>query len=129
LTARVQNHYVHGVNNVSPTAADSLALDTIRLLEERPELSQRELAKSLGVSLGRANYCIRALVAKGIVKVQNYRTSRNKMAYLYILTPMGVQAKGQLAREFLQIKMQEYDALRVEIARLKRDSMETGREL
>lgn len=114
------------MNAAPPTGAESLALDAIRLLEDRPALSQRELAKELGVSVGRAHYCIRALVAKGIVKVRAYRNSQNKSAYLYILTPKGVRAKGQLAREFLQIKMREYDALRAEIAQLQRDSEEIG---
>lgn len=119
--------YVHLVNgNASQLDLDELALAALRVLHERPTASQRELARALGVSLGRAHYCIRALVARGVVKVRNYRNSQNKSAYLYILTPQGVRAKGQLARKFLQIKMREYDALRAEIARLQRDSEDMG---
>jgi EPS-associated MarR family transcriptional regulator len=116
------------VNAVPPHVPESLALDTIRLLEERPALSQRELAKSLSVSVGRAQHHIRALVAKGIVKLRNCRKDQNKSAYLYIPTPKGVRAKGQLAREYLQIKVRDYDALRAEITRPQRDSEEIGRE-
>jgi EPS-associated MarR family transcriptional regulator len=107
-------------------ALDELALAALRVLHDRPTASQRELARALGVSLGRAHYCVRALVEKGVVKVRNYRDSKNKSAYRYILTPKGVRAKGQLAREFLQIKMREYDLLRAEIAQLQRDSEEMG---
>ena len=94
----------------------------MRLLRTKPELSQRELATSLGVSLGKANYCLRALVRKGFVKVENYRNSNNKLGYFYLLTPSGIAAKADLTREFLAVKIREYEELRVEIERLKRES-------
>jgi EPS-associated MarR family transcriptional regulator len=76
----------------------------------------------MGVSLGKANYCLRALIGKGFVKVQNFRNSTNKRAYLYLLTPDGVTAKTNLTRVFLARKREEYDALRLEVEGLQRES-------
>lgn len=94
----------------------------MRLLDAKPEVSQREVASSLGMSLGKANYCLRALMAKGFVKVENYRNSTNKLAYFYLLTPSGIAAKAELTRAFLARKLREYDDLRVEIEQLKKES-------
>ena len=94
----------------------------MRLLRAKPELSQRELASSLGMSLGKANYCLRALIEKGFVKAENYRNSRNKLAYVYVLTPSGMAAKADLTRQFLARKMREYEELRLEIDGLQRES-------
>lgn len=79
------------------------------------------MARELGVSLGKANYCLKALLAKGFVKVQNFRRSTNKRGYVYLLTPDGIAAKGELTRQFLARKREEYGALRLEIERLQRD--------
>jgi EPS-associated MarR family transcriptional regulator len=76
----------------------------------------------MGVSLGKANYCMRALVGKGFVKVQNFRNSTNKRGYLYLLTPEGAAAKASLTRNFLVVKRAEYDALRLELEKLQRES-------
>jgi len=103
---------------------DPTYLSVLRLIAVRPRLSQREMASSVGVSLGKANYCLRALMAKGLVKVENYRKSSNKLAYLYLLTPAGVAAKAELTRQFLARKLKEYEALRLEIEGLKRESEE-----
>jgi EPS-associated MarR family transcriptional regulator len=100
---------------------DVLLFETIRTLEKNPAQSQRDLASALGVSVGRVNYCLKALAAKGLVKVENYRTSTNRLAYLYLLTPAGVAEKAVLTRRFLARKMAEYDALKSEIAALQRD--------
>ena len=100
---------------------DRAFLSVLRLLSSRPRLSQREVASSVGVSLGKVNYCMRALIAKGFVKAENYRKSSNKLAYLYLLTPAGVAAKAELTREFLALKVQEYEALRLEIEGLERE--------
>ena len=81
------------------------------------------------MSLGKANYCLRALIAKGFVKVENYRKSNNKSAYLYLLTPSGIAAKAQLTREYLTIKMKEYDELRREIERLERENSDGARSV
>lgn len=94
----------------------------MRLIDSRPRLSQREVASSLGMSLGKANYCLKALIEKGFVKAENYRNSGNKLAYFYLLTPSGIAAKAELTRQFLARKMREYDELRVEIERLQQES-------
>jgi EPS-associated MarR family transcriptional regulator len=95
-------------------------LRTLQLLENQPQLNQRELAQELGVSLGKANYCLRALLGKGFLKAQNFKNSKNKMAYAYVLTPAGISARAELTAEFLKIKMQEYERLSVQIAQLQR---------
>jgi EPS-associated MarR family transcriptional regulator len=94
----------------------------LKFLAARPEASQRELARELGVSLGKANYCLRALVEKGLVKARNFRNSRNKLAYLYVLTPTGVAEKARLTREYLQIKLREAEALQAEIEALREEA-------
>lgn len=101
---------------------DAAILRVLRLLEASPELTQREMARELGMSLGKANYCLRALLAKGFVKIQNFRNSENKRGYAYLLTPEGVAAKASLTRIFLARKQEEYDALRIEIEGLRRES-------
>jgi EPS-associated MarR family transcriptional regulator len=94
----------------------------MRLLEANPEISQRDAARELGVSLGKLNYCLNALVEKGWIKVTNFRNSRNKAAYMYLLTPRGIEEKAALTVQFLQIKMQEYEALRAEIRQMRREA-------
>lgn len=94
-------------------------LDAMRLLETNPEMTQRALAEALGVSLGAANYCLKALVEKGWVKLENFQKNPNKLGYLYLLTPMGFSAKTQLTASFLLRKMAEYEALRAEIDQLQ----------
>lgn len=101
---------------------DSSILRVLRLLDASPPLTQREMAREMGVSLGKTNYCLRALLVKGFVKVQNFRRSTNKRGYVYLLTPEGVAAKADLTRRFLAAKREEYDALRLEIERLQRES-------
>jgi MarR family transcriptional regulator, temperature-dependent positive regulator of motility len=102
--------------------ADSSILLVLRLLDASPRLTQRQMASEMGVSLGKTNYCMRALIAKGFVKVQNFRNSANKRGYIYLLTPEGVAARANLTRHFLARKREEYDALRVEVERLPRES-------
>ena len=108
---------------------DSSLLGVLRLLDASPSRTQREVASELGMSLGKANYVLRALLDKGFVKVQNFRSSSNKRGYAYLLTPEGVAGKAELTRRFLTRKLQEYDALRVEIEQLKVESLsfEKGR--
>jgi EPS-associated MarR family transcriptional regulator len=102
------------------TSLIEIDLRTLQLLEHQPELNQRELAQALGVSLGKANYCLRALLGKGFLKAQNFKNSKNKLAYAYVLTPMGISARAELTAEFLKIKMHEYERLTVQIAQLQR---------
>jgi EPS-associated MarR family transcriptional regulator len=91
----------------------------LSLLESQPDLNQREMAKALGVSLGGVNYCLRALAAKGLVKMSSFQASENKLAYAYLLTPQGMSEKIALTASFLQRKQQEYAALRAEIEALQ----------
>ncbi len=90
------------------------------LLESEPNINQREMAKALGVSLGGVNYCLRALVAKGLVKMHNFQENENKLGYAYLLTPQGMAEKLALTANFLQRKQQEYAALRAEIEALQK---------
>ena len=99
--------------------AEERHLKALRLLELNPEMTQRELAEALGVSVGAANYCLKALVEKGWVKLENFQKNPNKLGYLYLLTPMGIAAKTQLTASFLRRKIAEYESLRVEIDQLR----------
>ena len=100
-------------------ARDELRLKVLRALEANPELSQRQLAAELGVSLGGVNYALKALIERGFVKANNFRKSGRKAAYLYVLTPKGVVEKTSLAAAFLGRKLAEYEALKQEIEALK----------
>ena len=101
-------------------------LDALRLLETNPEMTQRELAEALGVSLGAANYCLKALVEKGWLKLENFQSNPNKLGYLYLLTPMGIAAKTALTARFLKRKLAEYEALEAEIEQLKSEVRQAG---
>lgn len=94
----------------------------LKLLEQNPQISQRELARELGVSLGKTNYCVKALVEKGWLKVNNFKNSRNKLAYAYLLTPQGAKEKVQIAARFLQRKRIEFEAIKQELEELQRDA-------
>ena len=93
----------------------------LRLLEANPAMNQRELAEELGVSLGKTNYCLKALLAKGMLKMHNFQSSKRKLAYAYLLTPQGIAEKAALTGRFLQRKMDEYAVLKAEIESLKRE--------
>ena len=96
-------------------------LKVLRHLEENPDVTQRELAEELGVSLGKTNYCLKALIEQGFIKARNFKNSDNKRAYLYVLTPSGLEAKAKISIHFLKRKVAEYKALRVEIDQLQRE--------
>jgi len=104
---------------LSPTQSEETHLRVLRLLEANPQLSQRELAETLGVSLGKMNYCLKALLERGLIKIQNFRNSRNKAAYAYYLTPEGISRKTVLTAGFLKRKLAEYENLKWEIELLK----------
>jgi EPS-associated MarR family transcriptional regulator len=91
----------------------------LKLLEPNPQLSQREVARELGISLGKVNYCLKALVEKGWIKAGNFKNSKNKTAYMYLLTPRGIEEKTRVTARFLQSKMREYKALRDEIEQIR----------
>ncbi len=105
---------------------DNTSYGLLKTLEDNPSLSQRDLAKRLGVSLGKVNYCLNALVDKGCLKVNNFRNSDNKLAYAYLLTPRGVEEKARITVRFLKYKIQEYERLRAEIEELKREAEQKG---
>lgn len=99
--------------------SDETHYQLIKLIEENPSISQRELADRLGVSLGKVNYCLRALINVGWVKAGNFLRSDNKMRYAYVLTPTGLSEKTKITARFLQKKQVQYESLKIEIARLK----------
>lgn len=98
----------------------------MRILDENPQITQRELADQLGVSVSGLNYCLKALVQKGWVKIQNFSQSKNKIGYAYLLTPTGLAQKAALTSSFLKRKMAEYEALKAEIESLKAEQGESG---
>jgi len=102
-----------------PELDEEIRYRLLRLLESNPEISQRELAQALEISLGKANYCLKALIGKGLVKAGNFRNSRNKLAYAYLLTPRGLEEKGRVTVAFLKRKMAEYERLQREIELLR----------
>lgn len=89
----------------------------LRKVNNKPNSSQRQLAKELGFSLGKLNYCLNALKEKGLVKINNFNKNPNKIGYIYVLTPKGIQKKTQLTLDFMKRKMREYDELRKEISK------------
>ncbi len=107
-------------------ADDSTHYGLLKTLEGNPSLSQRDLAKRLGISLGKVNFCLNALVEKGCLKVNNFRNSDNKLAYAYVLTPRGIDEKARMTVHFLRRRVQEYEQLRAEIEELKREADQNG---
>lgn len=100
---------------------EDLHFRVLRFLEEHPDHSQRDISSALGVSLGGVNYCLRALIDKGLIKIENFRTSRNKLAYLYVLTPQGIAERATLTNRFFRRKLAEYEKLKAEIQVLERE--------
>ena len=98
---------------------EEIQFEVLRRLHQTPQVSQRALAKDLGVGLGTINFCFQALVEKGLVKMQNFSQSKNKLRYAYLLTPAGVAEKSKLTAEFLKRKVAEYETLQAEIEKLK----------
>ena len=109
--------------------SDEIHYRILRLLDARPDISQRQLASELGVSLGKTNYCLQALLRKGWIKADNFKNSHNKIAYTYLLTPEGVERKAKIAVRFLKRKMTEFEAIKQEIEQLREEVAELqGRE-
>src|SRR5512146_869315 len=104
--------------SVTVDADTAASLETLRLLAERPELSQRQLSQALGLSLGKTHYVLHALLDKGLVKISNFRRNDNKLAYAYLLTPKGMKEKLRLTSRFLARKEAEFELLRTTIAQL-----------
>ena len=105
---------------------DITSYSLLKTLEENPGLSQRDLARRLGISLGKVNFCLKALIGKGCLKVNNFRSNENKLAYAYLLTPHGVEQKARMTVEFLHIKTREYERLRIEIEELRWEAEQNG---
>lgn len=105
----------------TPDASPTAYLALLRLLEQHPEYSQRQLATALGVSLGKTHYLLKALLGKGYVKAQNFQRSDRKLGYLYVLTPQGVRQRLQLTQSFLARKEREYDMLKHQIVSLREE--------
>jgi len=101
--------------------SDENRYQLLKLLEENPEMSQRQIADALGVSLGKVNFCLRALIEIGSVKVANFSRSPNKKAYVYLLTPKGIEEKAKVTLRFLAKKLNEYEELKREINELKNE--------
>ena len=94
---------------------------TLKILEQRPELTQRQLSEALGVSLGKTNYLLKSLIDAGWIKLNNFQKSNNKWGYSYFLTPTGVAEKAAIMVRFLNRKKQEYTSLQLEIAQLQEE--------
>jgi EPS-associated MarR family transcriptional regulator len=107
--------------------SDEVRYKLFKLLEASPELSQRAVARELGVSLGKVNYCLRALIAKGWVKATNFTNSKNRSAYMYLLTPRGLEEKARVTARFLQVKIREYEMLKSEIDEIRDRARQTQR--
>jgi len=101
---------------------DEITYKLLKSIEKDPSQSQRELSKSLGVSLGKLNYCLRALSDKGWVKAKNFSQSDNKKGYLYLLTPAGAEEKARVTVRFLKRKMLEFEHIKNEISQLKKET-------
>jgi EPS-associated MarR family transcriptional regulator len=104
-----------------PELTDTQRLALLKLLQDQPQPSQRDLAQAMGVSLGKANYCLKALMDKGMVKFGNFRRNPNKGQYAYLLTPAGLEEKSRITMAFLRRKVAEYEALEKEIEQLRGD--------
>jgi len=102
--------------------SDEMRYKLLRLLESNPEMSQRDVARELEISLGKVNFCLQALVQKGWIKATHFKNSQNKAAYMYLLTPRGIEGKGRLTLRFLRRKLREYENLRAEIEQIRREA-------
>ena len=101
----------------------------LKSLERDSRPTQRQLSNDLGVSLGKTNYCLKSLIEKGFIKVNNFRNNKNKIQYSYLLTPKGLEEKTKLTLDFIRIKTQEYDVLKQEIESLKQETKNMDRDL
>ena len=100
---------------------EDVHLKVLRILEERPKITQRELSDELGISLGKANYCLKSLIEKGWIKANNFKNSKNKKAYAYLMTPRGIDEKARMTVRFLGRKVKEYESLKKEIEQLREE--------
>jgi EPS-associated MarR family transcriptional regulator len=100
---------------------DELQHKIFKIIAENPQINQRELSRKLGISLGKVNYCLKALMEKGWVKAQNFKNNKNKLSYAYLLTPSGIEQKAAVTLRYLKRKMEEYDQLKQAVEELKKE--------
>ena len=105
---------------------EDLTFLTLRQLQANPKISQRDLAKGIGMSLGRTNYILRALIERGLVKIEHFRSSKNKLGYRYLLTPEGIDTKARITARFIQRKRLEYDALQAQLEQITAEAQAAG---
>ena len=117
FTVHSLNDIVQNMNNIKKEDEDNFAI--LRKIDKSSKISQREMARELGFSLGKLNYCIKALKKKGLIKIKNFEKNQNKLNYLYILTPKGIYSKSVLTINFMKKKMMEYDELKSEYEKFK----------
>lgn len=108
-------------NSVLDRMPEETSYHLIKILEANPETTQRELAQQMGISLGKTNYCLKGLMEKGIIKAQNFKNSKNKLAYAYLLTPQGIEEKSRITARFLKRRLAEYEHLKQEIKILQEE--------
>lgn len=108
--------------HASGVLTDETRYRILKVLEADPQASQRRIADELGISLGRVNYCLQALIRKGLVKANNFRNSDHKRAYLYLLTPRGIEERARVTARFLRVKLGEYEILKREIEELQHEA-------
>ncbi len=126
INKAVYNYYVQQNGRVSKKQNQ---YQILKSLEQDSNFTQRQLSNNLGVSLGKINYCLKSLIEKGFIKVNNFRNNKNKIQYSYLLTPNGVEEKAKLTLDFIRIKTQEYSALKQEIESLKQEAKNMDRDL
>jgi EPS-associated MarR family transcriptional regulator len=105
---------------------EEISYKLYKLIEQQPDLSQRELAKEMGISLGKTNYCLKGLMDKGWLKARNFKNSNNKIAYAYVLTPKGLREKTEITARYLKRKAREFEILKSEIEKLRREVSENS---
>ena len=123
-----------GISPIAPEPEETHPIDPqteahlqiLRLIEGRPDLTQRQIAEELGISLGKTNYCLKALIAKGLVKAKNFSRNPDKVGYAYLLTPEGFREKVRITRDFIRRKQAEYEALEEEIRVLSEEVAGSG---
>ena len=124
--ANIQQNKIIGI--LSMPSSDEHVMKALRVLEKHPELSQRQLAKALGVSLGKTHYILNSLIDVGLVKVRNFKRSDNKLGYAYLLTPQGFAEKAKVTKRFLARKQREYKALEKQISELTEEIKSMGQD-
>lgn len=121
FTDQQLNAIVQYMNNINDNRESEDYLEILRKLRKDPKSSQRKLADELGFSLGKLNYCLKALQNKGLIKIKNFKKNPNKLNYFYVLTPKGITQKTKLTISFMKKKMNEYDELKKEYEELKKE--------